>query len=178
MSVLSTQLVVGLNSADDINTAIATHAQDLVMTQINRMALLAAFASVESSFGMEDQPRYEPAFGLDGMYFRKSKDLQFDYYSKYGPLVAMSYGPWQIMYPTAKSVGFLGHPLDLWPAYNSCPYVVEFLNQLFKRGATTVEKLAQGYNSGSINRDASPIVKKYIGKLIQNYQRFDLSYNH
>jgi hypothetical protein len=176
LGVLSSTLKNGINSEDEIIIAIDFHSQDLSIPFVQAGPLLSAIAFVESDFGKYDIPRYEPAFGLGGLYYHKSPELRAEY-QIYGPLVACSYSPWQIMFSTAKQMGYLGHPLDLWPCANALPYVIDYLNFLYlKRGATSLEKIAQAYNSGGCAYKPTPQVQKYIEKVLKAYQSFVLKY--
>lgn len=133
--------------------------------------LLLAFAEIESSVGQFNF-RYEPAYGLNGLYFRRSQILRKKY-DEYGPLVAMSYGPWQIMYIVAVEAGFAGHPLELASGFVSLPYVIEKMNRDAKRGGTSVQLLASCYNGGNSSAlFRTEAVQKYCNKLEAAYDRW------
>lgn len=133
--------------------------------------LLLAFAEVESALGKFNF-RYEPAYGLQGLYFRRSSLLR-ERYDEFGPLVAMSYGPWQIMYIVAVEAGFNGHPLELANGFVSLPYVIEKMNRDSKRGGSNLRLLASCYNGGNhtaLHRHEA--VQKYCNKLEATYDRW------
>lgn len=133
--------------------------------------LLLAFAEIESALGKFNF-RYEPAYGLQGIYYRRSQTLK-DKYSEFGPLVAMSYGPWQIMYIVAVEAGFSGHPLELANGYVSLPYVIEKMNRDAKKGGTNVRLLASCYNGGNPSAlFRTEAVQKYCNKLEAAYDRW------
>lgn len=126
--------------------------------------LLLSFAEVESSLGRFNF-RYEPAYGLSGLYYRKSKLLK-EKYDEFGPLVAMSYGPWQIMYIVAVEHGYNGHPLALSHGEVSLPYVCEKMKRDGVNGARSLRLLASAYNGGNVRAvQTSESVQKYCNKL-------------
>ncbi len=133
--------------------------------------LLLAFAEIESSLGKFNL-RYEPAYGLQGLYFRRSAILKKKY-DEFGPLVAMSYGPWQIMYIVAVECGFVGHPLALANGFTSLPYVIEKMNRDAKRGGITLPLLASCYNGGNASAlNKLEDVQKYCHKIEAAYDRW------
>lgn len=160
----------GGNPPDLMRMTISTYFPNLKLGALDSAAVLTALAVVESSFGAFDVMRYEPAFGPSGLYFQKSKALQEDY-KIYGAAVACSFGPWQILYSTAKDYGYLGEPLDLWSAQVSIPFVCAYLNAQYQKGANSLGKLAQSYNSGGFTKAPPPQVQVYIDKVSVQYQR-------
>lgn len=133
--------------------------------------LLLAFSELESSVGRFNF-RYEPAYGLQGLYYRRSSLLK-ERYEEFGPMVAMSYGPWQIMYIVAVEHGFSGHPLELTDGNVSLPYVIEKMNRDGRRGAVSLRMIASAYNGGNPSAlFRNEAVQKYVNKLEAAYDRW------
>ena len=133
---------------------------------VDKCRFLYALSGVESSFGQVNQPRYEPAYGPTGMYFIKSQNLR-EQFSLHGKAAASSWGPWQILYIVAQEYGFKGLPVDLSSPAISAPYVVHHLNSFVKRGADTLVKVLDCYNTGN-SRDKN-VPHKYIEKFWKAY---------
>lgn len=147
----------GQESRESILSAILFHELDILpVPGIDHVKLLLAIAGKETSFGADNRSRYERAYDDDGLYGRQSKYLQ-SLLKKYGSIAACSYGPWQIMYPTAFEHGFAGHPLELWTARDSVKYVISYLNNVSRNGATTIEEYADAWNSGSFKDSNRPL---------------------
>lgn len=124
---------------------------------IDPLALVGAFAEVESAFGEFALPRHEPAYDRGGKYF--SRDL----WRQWGSWAACSYGSWQIMYPVAVELGFSGSPMDLWDDLVGVHWMVEYVKQrAFNRGATALSEIADCYNTGSFRDAMFPNV--YVNK--------------
>lgn len=134
--------------------------------EIDKLQFLFALSGVESSFGKNNKPRYEPAYGQGGLYFRRSIALQREV-AMYGRDAASSWGPWQILHIVAVEYGYDGAPHELQFADVSLPFVVAHLNKFVSRGADTLEKVLDCYNSGN-HRDAN-VPENYIQKFIAHY---------
>ena len=132
---------------------------------LSKAAILTALAGVESSFGENNKPRFEPSYAPDGTYF-KAPHLQ-KLYEQYGRDAACSFGPWQIMAVRALELGYHGAPSDLSDAKVSAPYVIMNLNNIFKSGAQNIEQILDAYNTGSFKLGESP--KAYISKFWNFY---------
>ncbi len=137
---------------------------------IDALCFLKALVTVESSYGADDKPRYEHAFGPRGMYFDDprepaARELR-KLYALYGPAIACSYSCFQILYSSAIDFGFSKelNPNELWDAREAAPFVVLYLNNKTMRGAKTVEELAASYNGGRIKEPWRDNVKKYVLK--------------
>lgn len=128
---------------------------------VDKAKFLWALSGKESSFGVNFIARSEPAFGLGGIYFKKSKELQ-DLYKIYGPSIGWSFGPWQILYATARSFGYDSRPLALHDPIESLPYVIKKLNADFKSGANSLEKILAAYNAGNAWKYQTMWPSKYI----------------
>lgn len=127
--------------------------------------LLRALAQVESSFGQNCGPRVEPAYSPGGRYHKGAQQI---WVTEYGSAAAASHGPWQVMFPTAKELGFRITPDDLaLPEVNGL-VAVEYLNIRAKK-ATNLEQVARAYNGGNIYAKAVP--QSYINKLTLAYEK-------
>lgn len=142
--------------------------------------LLLAIGRKETSGGVNNCPRFEPAYIPKGMAFTVQghlitgtgtlvNDIVKERWDKYGLASAASYGPWQILYHTAADMGFHDAPWVLWAPEESQPWVEKQLRRLFIKGATTVEAMARGWNGGNprANVPAGYIegVKKHFAEL-------------
>lgn len=140
-------------------------------THIDGAILLMAIASVESSSGTYNIPRYEPAYGYKGYYYRRAQHVR-DLWWKYGDHAACSYSSWQIMFPTAYELGFPGKPYELISDAVAVPWIVKFINKrIFDKGATSLREIGDAYNSGSFADQHVP--EDYIRKLQQAYSRIE-----
>lgn len=143
--------------------------------EIDNRRLLLAFAEVESSLGKYNF-RYEPAYGLSGLYYKKSKQLQ-EQYDVYGPFVALSYSPWQIMYNSALELGFRGHPLALSDPNEAIRWVCQYMNRAGQKGARTVKDLASCWNGGNLNAwKSNEAVLRYTQKIAEALDRWHNTY--
>lgn len=112
-------------------------------------------------------PRFEPAYALAGVYFKTSKHVR-EAYAKWGYWAACSYSNFQIMFITAQELGYTGPPLALDHDSVAIPYVTRYLNKrVFDKGASTVEEVADAYNSGTYLDSNVP--EKYIRKFVKQY---------
>jgi hypothetical protein len=135
----------------------------------NKRALLIAIAKNESSFGVDLGPRLEPAYDINGFYFKKSYLLR-EQYAIYGDAVAKSYGPFQLMYIVCVE---LGYPMDKDPADlanfdTNTQYAVAYINRRAMRHADRVEDILDAYNSGT-SRDEN-IPTAYIKRGMRHYE--------
>src|SRR5882724_2710934 len=90
-----------VNSKEDIYNLCEHYGPDIKAPFIDdKVSFLFALSGKETGFGLRNRPRYEPAYGPNGLYYQRSKFLQM-LYIKYGALVSCSYGPWQILACTA-----------------------------------------------------------------------------
>ena len=127
----------------------------------NETILLRAIADVESTYGADSTPRHEPAYCRGGRYFGAAMT------KLYGCAAHCSYGPWQVMYPTARELGFTGTPEELANPETNCLYAVRYLNAR-AASATTLGQIARCYNGGNIHAAAVP--QSYIDKLVAAYR--------
>lgn len=133
---------------------------------LDRGRFLWALAAVETSWGKNNIPRHENAYDKGGLYAMKSQNLRQEL-SLYGPLAACSYGPWQMLYITAKEHGFVGHPIELWKASISIEFVIRYFNEEIAAGAECLEDLADAWNSGNFKDANKPMA--YILQLKDFY---------
>jgi hypothetical protein len=137
----------------------------LVDPDIDAGALMYAIAGRESSFGHDFIPRHEPAYDVGGAYANaptQAKLLQL-----YGRAAACSYGPWQVMLDNCA--GFT--PNDLLNPENGARAFVHFLNGyvIATRHAHTIEQIAQTYNSGNFEHEATGEVLDYVQTVRKYY---------
>jgi len=131
--------------------------------------ILKALATVESSFGSNNVPRFEKAYSPMGIYYNAE---QKERYAKWGAAACCSYSSFQIMYPTACELGFDSSPWARNPQLLSNDevaifYVIEYIKKrVISRGAQTVEQLFDIYNSGSLDKN---IPADYIRVAMQAY---------
>jgi hypothetical protein len=130
--------------------------------RFGNLALLRAIADVESTYGANSNPRHEPAYCRGGRYFSAYLTSHF------GCAAHCSYGPWQIMFPTACELGFGGTPEELANPETNCLYAVRYLNARASK-ATNLEHIGRAYNGGNINAKAVP--QSYIDKLTAAYRK-------
>ena len=124
---------------------------------IDPKALLIAMTGNESSWGANCAPRFEPGYYRGGAYYKKpDNDWLRKLVTKYEQCAAMSWGPWQIMFPVAYELGYKGsahaHPWGLYEPEISLHWVVEYLNRRVFNGplpARTVRQVGDAYNTGS-----------------------------
>lgn len=131
--------------------------------------ILKALATVESSFGTNNVPRFEKAYSPMGIYYNSE---QKERYAKWGAAACCSYSSFQIMYTTACELGFDSQPWSRNPSILSNDevaifYVIEYIKKrVISRGAQTVEQLFDIYNSGSLDKN---IPADYIRVAMQAY---------
>ncbi len=133
---------------------------------IDSKILLIAMTGNESSWGTDLKPKDEPGYYRGGYYYKKpDNEWLRKLVTKYGMCAAMSWGPWQIMYPVAYELGYKGsahaHPWGLYEPEVSLHWVIEYLNRrTFRRWdaapaprlvapAMTVPQVGDSYNTGS-----------------------------
>ena len=136
---------------------------------LNKKALLIALAKNESSFGKDCTPRLEPAYDFGGHYFRRSPIIRMQH-RKFGNAVAKSYGPFQVMYPTAVELGYDINrpPEELGEFETNIEYAIRYINHRALRKAISVQDIFDAYNSGSSHDSIIP--EGYILKGMARYQ--------
>jgi hypothetical protein len=112
--------------------------------------LLWALSGVESSFGMDCQPRHEPAFDVGGPYAAHLPCSIF--LARYGAAGACSYGPLQLMICNA--------PLTYGPSsFDNLTLAMQasvtFLNSLLRHWKPqSLAQVGECWNAGHITPDA------------------------
>jgi hypothetical protein len=137
-------------------------------------SILLTIAGLESNFGQQRlYARLEGLYAKGGAYYQKSPEVQ-RLWSVYGCMAACSYGTFQLMFVTARELGFTGHPVDL----QSDPEAAFWAAQLITRriikgqGASTLAQVLDGYNSGN-SKDAN-IPLDYVNKGVSLYKSLKL----
>lgn len=131
--------------------------------------LLLTLAGLESTFGRDRTfVRAEPPYMPGGRYYKASANLRAEW-RKWGVLAASSYGSFQVMYPTARELGFDGHPIQLQDDMVCAYWAARLITQRFIRrhGAKTLRDALDGYNSGNHFDINQP--EAYIAKGLQMY---------
>lgn len=142
----------------------------VVPSGIDPEKLMKAIAQVESTYGEHSNPKHEIAFDWGGKYADRTA------LTTWGSDAACSYGPWQVMFPTA--VRFLTGiaPRDLESPETCFLAAIGYLNDIFRRMARRqdpqrhdLDEIADAYNSG--NHEDRFIPADYITKLRAAYQK-------
>lgn len=137
-----------------------------------------ALKAVESSAGLNNYPRIEPAYmplgaarivqGRSVVGTGKAFNAVVAHrWQRWGMASACSWGPWQILYHTAADLGYAEQPWLLWDEYCSSMWVNKRLDKIALRGAVTVEEFADAWNSGTHKDTIVP--KDYIAKVVAAY---------
>jgi hypothetical protein len=119
-------------------------------TPLDKVRLLWGIAGVESSFGLNCNPRHEPGYCFGGRYLDPERTRQW------GCLAHCSYGPWQVMF-THFPVGVSALAL-MWtedgrvPAETCLLGAVGVLNHAIARGARNLGDIVIAYN-GPVNEE-------------------------
>lgn len=129
-------------------------------------AVLWALGGVESSFGkFAHQPRFEKAYARGGRYFSAPLD------AAYGDAAAMSYGPWQVMYPNAHRItnGFVAPDDMRGMTFAAQMATVLWLDSaVLDKGARTMREIADAWNTGS-HRDSILPSPQYLERAERFY---------
>ena len=102
------------------------------------------------------------------MYGQENKGnmRMLDLVKKYGANVACSFSSFQILYWTARDLGYEGHPFFLCGDDIAIPYVVKYCNWKLKK-AKNIGEFADMYNSGSIDEYIPTL---YINNFKEKYE--------
>lgn len=138
---------------------------------INPVALLRAIAAQETSDPTRwAASKHENAYCYGGRYHTPAlKPAEW----RYGCACHCSWGPWQIMYPTAILRGFDGDPVRLRDPLTSGLYVVAELNaKVFDAlpAPITVADALDAWNSGMARDNLFP--GKYVSEATDLYNHF------
>jgi hypothetical protein len=148
---------------------------------LDKELILAALAEKESSGGRNNCPRFEPAYIPVGERFtiqgrvivgtgRGMSPVARQRWSMWGLASAASYSPWQILYHTAADLGYTGPPWDLWDPKVSRPWATLLLEKILSKGATTIEQVADAWNSGNFHDAVYP--EGYIKSVAAIYNSY------
>jgi hypothetical protein len=137
-------------------------------------SILLTISGLESTFGQRRLfAKLEAGYAPGGHYYQNSMDVR-KLWNTYGAMAACSYGTFQLMFVTARELGFLGPPIDLQKdeiaAYWSAQLITRRI--IKAQGATTLAQVLDGYNSGS-SRDAN-VPEAYINKGVSLYKSLKL----
>jgi hypothetical protein len=111
--------------------------------------LLWAIAGVESSFGVDCQPRHEPAYDTGGLYAKNAPMPGL--LMNFGSAAACSYGPWQLMLCDAP-LGFAPAQFDVLD--NCARATLGDLNRKLRMfRPQTVAQIGDCWNAGHITPD-------------------------
>jgi hypothetical protein len=149
---------------------------------VNKVRFLAALCRQESSGGRNLGPNFEPSFYVGGRWYEdaivapwrdKAESALADTMVR---LCASSWGPWQVMFPTAVHQGYAGPPWGLHSPPTCIKYAIRFINKRLIGDLESlhsmseldiVRALADGYNSG--DPDDAIEVKAYRDSVVTFY---------
>ena len=154
-----------------IRKLIAYHATRLkgLPPSLDAEALLWAFYHSERYSIYRKEPRFDPAFAPEGLYYRLSKQVR-DEYQKWGKAACCCYSNFQMPYLTAVELGYNGPPLALDRDRISLPFVILHLTKRIRsRAAQTPEEVADAYNSLSYRSFPQPY--RYLKRFRHFYDR-------
>jgi hypothetical protein len=146
------------------------------MNDLDRV--LIAIAEVESQGGRNNYPRFERSYAPKGQQFTiqghiiEGTGTNFTVvaesrWTRFGLASACSFGPHQMLYHTAADRGYQAEPWRLWNPDLEKEWVTVELKRQFVKGANTISKIGDAWNSGSY-LDAN-IPGDYITKLVSVY---------
>lgn len=119
-------------------------------------AILWAVWHCEKYDQYDKEPRFEASYAPGGYFYDTSEEVRMNW-AVYGRSAACSYSNFQIMYPTARELGYVGPPVALDKDEIALPYVVALIcKRIIDAGATTPEQVADAYNSGSFKDNYKP----------------------
>lgn len=132
----------------------------------NLTKLLWALNMMEASGSEKAKKRFEPNFYNK---YLKGKKEWMEHEKKFGrEAISSSYGPWQIMYPTAVSLGYKGSPDALAKPEVSLPLVQKYVAKLNRKFDGDLEKVFSAYNAGEGGVGSNP---DYVRKAMDSYKR-------
>ena len=132
----------------------------------NLSKILWALNMVEASGKPKAKSRFEPNFYNK---YLKGKKNWMEMEKKFGrEAISSSYGPWQIMFPTAVEMGYKGRPEDLHDPKVSLPYVQKYLTKIQDKHGSDPKKVLSAYNAGIGGVGSNP---DYTEKAFRFYQQ-------
>lgn len=142
-------------------------------TNVSGVQLLGAIAFNESSFGKNNVPKYEPSWDKGGKYYDEELG------KLYSKRAATSRSSFQIMYPIAVREYGLSRfviPEQLETDHVAIFYVFKYILKKVEKGADTVEKILDAYNSGTHKDAQSEHVKAYVSRGLKAYYSCRVDY--
>lgn len=139
--------------------------------QLDGAKLLWAMSGRESSFGQNMTPRHEPAYDVNGAYWKISQEVK-DGIAQYGRDFACSYGPLQVLAVNAK--GWTPEEMGKDPLA-AMEGAVTFLRLyvIQRKRARSLAEICQCWNGGHIGATTTPgyveEVTKYYRAGIPNF---------
>jgi len=153
------ELIAGLCRARARDVFTPVHWQG---SPVDSAKLLWALSGVESTFGLNSNPRHEQGYCVGGRYFDSTLTEQW------GCLAHCSYGPWQVMFsnfPRGVSPISLLIQGDGTVAADLCIRgAIAVINRAIARGAQNLGDIVIAYN-GPGNE------KEYSARLAESYDR-------
>jgi hypothetical protein len=140
--------------------------------------VLAALAEQESRSGVNNCPRFEQAYAPKGrsftvqgrIYTGTGRYFVQSAWDRWGMRCAFSYSSWQIMYETARSLGYEGAPHLLWDDEIARPWVTKRLHQIIASGAISLDQIAAAWNGGNFKPETIARVRPYVDSVLKNYE--------
>lgn len=140
----------------------------LLRVPLDPEAILWAIYKCERYTKNNRAPRFEAAYAPEGKYYEVEHVKQA--FEEWGNWAACSYSNFQILFIVALELGYTNPPLALDKDEVALPFVTKYINdRILKKGADTVESVADAYNSGT-HRDKS-VPWRYIRKFRKHYDR-------
>lgn len=136
---------------------------------VDGVRLLWALAGIESDYGcLAEYARHEPAYMPGGRYYQRAFDQRVAW-QRWGVLAACSFGPFQILHPTARELGFDLAPWELANSFTCAEWARRLIVRRFieAHGVKTLTAIFDSYNSGNA-RDAN-VPADYIAKGLKAY---------
>lgn len=88
-----------------------------------------------------------------------------------------SYGLMQILYVTAKDLGYKGQPDELLDINNNLNYGCKYLAKQYKRYNQNITDTISSYNAGSVNKTNGKYSNQdYVNKVLSYYLYFNAKY--
>jgi len=136
----------------------------------DKVSILKTIAVCESSFGVMNHSRFEPAYFTGGFYYEKSEVVR-DLVEKFGKSAACSYSSFQILFVTACELGFHGTPEELGNDDIAIFWVMKFINKrIIHKNPEKIEDIFDAYNSGSFRDKNVPL--GYVSKAMYFYSLY------
>jgi hypothetical protein len=132
---------------------------------IDGPTLLWALCGRESNFGRNLKPRHEPAYDVNGCYWRRSAVIKAGV-AQWGPAFACSYGPLQIMACNAHGFTPVEMGSDPEKAFQAAVARLR-IEVLGRQKARTIDEICDSWNTGN-DKDAN-VPTEYIADVRHHY---------